>query len=123
MNELTLTKIRLRNGVWEGRLTGATAGKRPEITVTHDDEPVETVELAEIDGGDWDLRITIPMLAIADGIHTFLIADRETSRKLGDFALVAGEAASDTLNAEVSLLRAELDLLKRAFRRHCIETQ
>jgi hypothetical protein len=26
------------------------------------------------------------------------------------------------LRAEVDLLRAELDMLKRAFRRHCVET-
>jgi hypothetical protein len=28
----------------------------------------------------------------------------------------------EDIRAEVSLLRAELDLLKRAFRRHCAET-
>jgi hypothetical protein len=28
----------------------------------------------------------------------------------------------DDLRAEVDLLRAELDMLKRAFRRHCLET-
>ena len=35
---------------------------------------------------------------------------------------IAGEAVSDDLRAEVELLRAELDMLKRAFRRHCLET-
>ncbi|MCL6284844.1 hypothetical protein M3P21_15025 [Ruegeria sp. 2012CJ41-6] len=122
MSELTLTKFRLRNGVWEGRLTGATTEHPPEIGVTHQDEPVETVELTEADGEGWDLRITIPRQAIADGVQSFVIFDRTTGVKLGDFALIAGEAASDTLHAEVDLLRAELDMLKRAFRRHCIET-
>ena len=41
---------------------------------------------------------------------------------LGSFTLIAGEALGDDLRAEVSLLRAELDMLKRAFRRHCLET-
>ncbi|MFA3919213.1 hypothetical protein [Ruegeria hyattellae] len=122
MSDLTLTKIRLRNGVWEGRLTGAAAEQRPEIGVTHQDEPVEAVELTEANGEGWDLRITIPPHAIADGVQTFVIFDRATAGKLGDFVLIAGEAASDTLHAEVELLRAELDMLKRAFRRHCIET-
>jgi hypothetical protein len=35
---------------------------------------------------------------------------------------MAGEVLSDDFRSEVSLLRAELDLLKRAFRRHCLET-
>lgn len=122
MSELTLTKIRLRNGIWEGRVTGAPAGQRPEISVRHHDEPVETVELTEDESGDWDLKITIPALAIADGVQSFVIFDPATGAKLGDFALIAGEAASEHLRAEVDLLRAELDMLKRAFRRHCIET-
>ena len=41
---------------------------------------------------------------------------------LGDFTLMAGDAVADDLRAEVELLRAELDMLKRAFRRHCLET-
>ena len=124
MGNLTLTKIRLRNGAWEGQITGMpTTGKRPDIRVTYLDQPVEDVELTE--GGDstyWDLKIPVPTHAVADGVQTFLIFDQETDTKLGDFTLLAGEAVSDDLRAEVELLRAELDMLKRAFRRHCLET-
>ena len=124
MSELTLTKIRLRNGMWEGRITGApTTGKRPDIRVTYLDQILEEVEL--IEGGDssyWDIKIAIPQHAVADGVQTFLIIDHATDTKLGDFSLIAGEAVSDDLRAEVELLRAELDMLKRAFRRHCLET-
>ena len=42
--------------------------------------------------------------------------------KLGHFSIIAGEALGEDLHAEVELLRAELDMLKRAFRRHCLET-
>lgn len=124
MSELTLTKIRLHNGVWEGRITGApTTGNRPEIGVMHQDRPLDSFELSE--GGDrsyWDLKVRVPSQAISDGVQTFLIFDRESETKLGDFALIAGEIAPDDLRAEVELLRAELDMLKRAFRRHCLET-
>lgn len=124
MTDLTLTKTRMRNGRWEGRITGAGPGaQRPDIRVTHQDAPVEGVELEQGDEpGAWDISIPVPDHAIADGVQTFLIIDAATETKLGDFALIAGEAVADDLRAEVELLRAELDMLKRAFRRHCLET-
>lgn len=124
MSDLTLTKIRLRTGVWEGRITGAAdTGTRPDIRVTHLDHPVEAVKVTE--GGEaglWNITIPVPTEAVADGVQTFLIIDASDDTKLGDFTLIAGEAVADDLRAEVELLRAELDMLKRAFRRHCLET-
>ena len=123
MSDPILTKIRLRNRRWEGRLTGAAEGARPDIHVSYLDRPVEGVALSEgPEPGSWDLSVTIPDEAVADGVHCFLIVDAASGAKLGDFALMAGEAISDDLRAEVELLRAELDMLKRAFRRHCLET-
>ncbi|MCA0872610.1 hypothetical protein LCL97_17385 [Seohaeicola saemankumensis] len=124
MSDLILTKIRMRNGVWEGRITGAgTTGVRPDVKVTLMDQPVEGVTLEESsEAGIWDLAIEVPSHAIADGVQTFLIFDAANDIKLGDFTLIAGEALADDLRAEVELLRAELDMLKRAFRRHCLET-
>ena len=124
MSELTLTKIRFRNGKWEGRLDGTPdTGVKPGIRVTCLDRPVDSVELTEGDTGKiWNLTVTIPTEAIADGVQTFLIFDSETDEKLGAFTLIGGDPAADDLLSEVSLLRAELDMLKRAFRRHCLET-
>lgn len=127
MSELQLTKLNLRNGVWEGLISGAgDAGARPDIRVTHMDQPVSGVELGELaeqgEAGQWMLRVPVPRHAIADGVQTFLIFDGATDTKLADFTLIAGEPADENLRAEVELLRAELDMLKRAFRRHCLET-
>lgn len=124
MSELTLTKIRLGNSVWEGQVSGAgDSGKRPDIRVTHLDRPVDEIALQEGDrAGVWNLSIPVPARAIADGVQTFLIFDGADDTPLGDFTLLAGEAMADDLRAEVELLRAELDMLKRAFRRHCLET-
>jgi len=124
MSDLTLTKIHLRNGRWEGRLACTNeTGARPDIRVTYLDQPVETVDLQEGDGaGVWNLSISLPMHAVTDGVQTFVISDGADDTKLGDFTLIAGEATADDLRAEVELLRAELDMLKRAFRRHCLET-
>ncbi|SDE05279.1 hypothetical protein [Ruegeria marina] len=124
MTDLSLTKIRFRNSVWEGRIAGApTTGKRPDIKVSHLDQPVPGVELKEgTDSTFWTLTIPIPDEAIADGVQTFLIWDAAADVKLGSFTIIAGESVPDDLRAEVELLRAELDMLKRAFRRHCLET-
>ncbi|MFZ5749697.1 MAG: hypothetical protein ACOY5U_01375 [Pseudomonadota bacterium] len=42
---------------------------------------------------------------------------------LASFVVIGGAPVEADLRAEVELLRAELDLLKRAFRRHCAETE
>ena len=124
MTDVTLTKTRLFEGVWEGVLThrGDVAFK-PEIEVTHLQTPVGGVEVIEKpDDAVWVVRVPIPAEVIADGVQTFLIKDKRSGETLNSFALLSGEALSDDIRAEVALLREELDLLKRAFRRHCLET-
>ena len=70
----------------------------------------------------WSVRVPIPIELIGDGAQTFLIFDRDTGKTLDSFTIITGEPLSDDLQAEVDLLRAELDMLKKAFRRHCVET-
>ncbi|KIC18591.1 MULTISPECIES: hypothetical protein [unclassified Leisingera] len=124
MSDLTLTKIRFRNGIWEGKIGNApVSGAKPDITVMFQDQPVENVILTEGTAErDWLVAVPVPPEAVADGVQTFVIFDAADSTRLGDFTLIAGEAVADDLRAEVELLRAELDMLKRAFRRHCLET-
>lgn len=124
MTQLTLTKTRLFQGVWEGVLTAQSGSRsQPAIRVTHLERPISGVEVTENrDAGHWVVRVPIPADLIADGLQTFLIADDSTGETLESFAILAGEALGDDIRAEMDLLRAELDLLKRAFRRHCLET-
>jgi len=124
MSNLTLTKIHIRNSTWVGRVhSDDDSGTRPDVRVTYLDQPVDSVDLQEGDGvGIWDLSIPVPSHAVTDGVQTFLIIDGASDTKLGDFTLIAGEGMADDMRAEVELLRAELDMLKRAFRRHCLET-
>ncbi|MCE8007396.1 hypothetical protein [Aestuariivita sp.] len=123
MSQCDLTKTRLANGVWEGVLTrndGAT--DTPEIEVRHLDQIVPGVELApQDDGRTWSLTIPVPAYAISDGIHTFTVIDTASETMLDHFTLIAGEVLADDMRGEMALLRAELDMLKRAFRRHCLE--
>ena len=124
MTELTLTKTRLFEGVWEGILRNSgESNTLPKIKVTHLEQPLEGVEVHENqDQAHWVLRIPIPAKMIADGVHTFLIQDAATGETLDSISIIAGEALGDDIRAETDLLRAELDMLKRAFRCHCLET-
>jgi hypothetical protein len=120
MSTLTLTATKMRRGVWEGVITQTGKGV-PQIAVTHLDTPVPDFDLVE-SGDTWVLRVPVPAEAIADGVQTFLINDLSDGTRLGYFTLIAGEALGDDMRVEMELLRAELDMLKRAFRRHCVET-
>ena len=54
---------------------------------------------------------------------TPVVVETKTSGVLlGHVTLIADEALGDDIRAEMDLLRAELDMLKRAFRRHSRET-
>lgn len=124
MPALTLSKTRFRNGLWEGRIEGTpTYGGRPMVEVRLCDDVLDNVTLTEGDrSGVWNLSIPIPTRAIGEGVHTFVVFDKMEDVTLGSFTLIGGAPANDDLRAEVELLRAELDMLKRAFRRHCRET-
>lgn len=119
MSTLTVTKTRLSGGLWEGLVSGASAP--PEIEVLHEARPVEGVRLEQSaeDGALWRLSVPVPAAAIADGVQTFVIRDGASGETLESFCILAGEALDHDIRAEIALLREELDLLKRAFRRHC----
>ena len=123
MSTLTLTPTKMRHAVWQGLLHQSGSGV-PQIRVTHLNTDVSDIKVTENAAeGHWLLQVPIPAEAIADGVQVFVISDAVDGDKLGSFTLIAGEALGDDIRAEVELLRAELDMLKRAFRRHCLETQ
>ncbi len=125
MSNLTLTATRLFEGVWEGVLIAPDADRnfQPEIQVTHLGKQVEGVSITEDSTkGYWAVRVPVPVETLMDGVQTFLITDQRSGETLTSFAVIAGEALSDDIRIEIDLLRAELDMLKKAFRRHCVET-
>ncbi|MEL6838499.1 MAG: hypothetical protein AAFP85_04365 [Pseudomonadota bacterium] len=118
MTQMTLTKTRLVNGVWEGELTGAGA-VAPTLQVSHLGEPVEGLRVEHDAARDaWRVTVPVPAQLISDGVQTFVISDAQ-GRALGSFALLAGEALAEDIRAEMNLLRAELEMLKKSFRQHC----
>lgn len=124
MSSLQLSKTKMREGVWQGIITGMDEEDPPRIKVTHENATIEDIVLTHNQSADhWTLSVPIPPQAIADGVQTLIIQDADANTKLGHITLIAGEALADDLRAEIDLLRAELDMLKSAFRRHCVETQ
>ena len=69
------------------------------ITNAHPGQPQLSVTHLNKEEDLWLLQVPIPEEAIADG-----------------------EALGDDMRVEIELPRAEIDMLKRAFRRHCVET-
>jgi len=55
-------------------------------------------------------------------VQTVVLRDPATGARLAHFTIITGMPLEADIRAEVDLLRAELDMLKRAFRRHCLET-
>ncbi|MCU0817409.1 MAG: hypothetical protein MUF74_13480 [Cypionkella sp.] len=122
MIEKRLTKTRIRAGVWEGVLTGAE--NKPALEVLLLERLVQGVTVDPVTDrpGDWLVRVPVPPEALNEGVQTFLIREAGQSETLAHFTIITGVAMEDDMRAEVDLLRQELDMLKRAFRRHCLET-
>ena len=122
MTEFSLTKTRIRAGIWEGVVSGSAA--EPTLQVLHLEKPVAGVKVTAVPErpGNWLVQVPIPPELLSEGVQTFLICDAASGEKLQHFTIITGVAMEDDLRAEVDLLRAELDMLKRAFRRHCLET-
>lgn len=119
MASMVLTKTRLAHGVWEGLLSGRFEAP-PSLRVRHHDQLIAEAETEAADGG-WFVRFRLPADRLSDGVQTFVIEDAATGDALAHETIVAGDATGHDLEGEVMLLRAELDMLKRAFRRHCAE--
>lgn len=116
---LKIEQGRIAGGVWEGILTGG--GASPVIEALHEGRVVEGVEVRPLPGkaGCFAVQVPIPAWALNDGVQSFLV--QSGGIVLARFTLVAGQPPDQDIRAELGLLRAELDLLKRAFQRHVRE--
>ena len=114
-----ITASRLRAGQWQGELH-RTSAEAPAFDLYLGTERIGPVEVARGPQRDtWHLSVAVPAGLLSDGVQTFLIRDAEDGETLAHFTVVAGEAADADMRAELDLMRAELDMLKKAFRRYC----
>ena len=122
---LEITQIKFSQGVWQGLISGAAprTDHLPKFDVKLHEEPVDNVQVIRTqDTDELHLQITIPPSAVGSGVHSFVITEHQSLDVLARFTLIGGDLAEQDLRAEIDLLKAELELLKRAFRRHCVET-
>jgi len=120
-----LSKKKIIGGTYEGVLQASAKGQHtPALEMIHQGNVVGNVavELANSDGDLWQVRADIPMELLVDGVQTFLFVFAGKADILDRFSMITGDPVEDDIRGEIDLLRAELDMLKRAFRRHCIET-
>ncbi|WP_425040385.1 hypothetical protein [Primorskyibacter sp. S187A] len=121
MSALDWTTTRLIDGVWEGVIAGMS--QPPTLEAQHLGKPLsDAVDVQPHGEGAWVVRVTLPSDVLSDGAHTVLLQNVEGGETLDAIHVIAGAPLDHELRAEVQLLREELDMLKRAFRRHCIET-
>ena len=115
----------LRGGVWRGQLRRAQAPGR--ILLVHMGEVVCEAAVRPVSDGLWQVSAQLPVDRLTDGAATFALHEassaegdalRPATTSLATLPLIAGQALHRDLRAELTLLRAELDLLKREFRRH-----
>lgn len=109
---------RISGGVWEAQVTAAEA---PVITAVHGGRDVDGVTVAAVPGaeGRYAVRVPIPAWVLNEGVQTILV--QSGGATVATVALVAGEPLDGDIRADLDFLRAELDLLKRAFQRHVRE--
>jgi hypothetical protein len=117
---MKLEQGRIAGGVWEAVLTGAATA--PVIEALHAGRVIDGVEVRPDAGkaGRFVVRVPIPAWALNEGVQSFLV--RSEGATLAQFTLIAGSPLDEDIRADLSLLRAELDLLKRAFQRHVRES-
>ncbi len=120
-----LTKKQIIGGRYEGILRASSKGRpTPDLELIHLGGVVGSVNVEPFggDGDEWVVNADIPSELLVDGVQTFLFVFAGQTEILDHFSMITGEPLEDDLRGEIDLLRAELDMLKRAFRRHCIET-
>ena len=125
MGSLRLIENAVRAGVWHGVISADAAGQAtPVIEVSHLGKVLPGISIGAVDGaaGRWVVSQPIPAEVLCDGVLTFLVREAGREAALGHFTILTGAAIAEDMVAEIDLLRAELDLLKRAFRRHCLES-
>lgn len=107
-------------GVWQGDLVGAGADA-PDLRVTHLGTALDQVTYDKDTTRDvWRVKVTVPPALISDGVQTFVISTSDGAT-LDSFSIICGAPLADDLRAEIALLRSELELLQKAFRKHCSE--
>lgn len=106
-------------GCWTGTLQ---ADRQPAaLWLVHRGAGVAQARLRAAGPKSWAVAVDLPGSVIDGGAHGLLLVAGDPGKPgahvLARLTLIAGSVAGEELLAEVAQLRAELDLVKREFRR------
>jgi len=121
MTDETLVQVRLQDGRYEGILT---APKAAELEVVHGGKVVAMAEVSADDArpGSFRVKAALPATVLCDGVQVIAIRSQASGEILDRITLMSGAMLDEDIRADLAMLRDELEMLKRAFRRHCAET-
>jgi hypothetical protein len=117
MGGWTLERLRLAAGRWEGRLTGPEGAAPPRLIVTWAEAVIAEPEIKAVGAGRWTVSFALPPEVMTDGTQVVAIGPPGGDPLCRD-RLAFGDALADDLGAEIAALRIEVEVLKRAVRRH-----
>ncbi|WP_375260709.1 hypothetical protein [Palleronia sp.] len=115
MEDWIVTASALERGVWTLRLEGGATP--PKIEVSHAHRAIPGVKIGTDDGAV-TVTAELPREVLSDGLQSVHAVDKSSGITLASLHVAAGRIVARDMTAELSLLRAELELLKKAFRRH-----
>ncbi len=125
MSETVFEAGRVQGGCWIGHVrSDDPAFGKAEIALVLAGEEVAPVRVAPAEEpGLWRLEAEIPAGLIEEGVQTFTIERAGDVAPLASFSILAGVPLAADIRAELDLLRAELELVKRVLRRHLRESR
>lgn len=116
--------LELKGGIWHGVLQSDTEPGR--IILVHYGERIAQARVTPNGENSWRVAVAIPSERLSDGLQSFLLlqddgkdldAPQPGALHLASMSLSAGEALDYDLLQELTLLRNEVDLLKKELRR------
>lgn len=116
----TLVRLRLASGTWEGRLDGPAGAEPPTLAATCRGEEIGEPRLSPDGDRRWHVTLILPPALMSDGIQTLAIGPRGGDPLCLE-TLAFGDALDADLRADLEALRTEVEVLKRALRRHLAE--
>lgn len=103
----------LQAGLWTGILHAPAAPAR--LTLTHQGRDLAEASVTPAGPGRFAVAAPVPASVLGDGVTTLsLMAGADV---LAHLHIAAGQPVEADLRADIALIRAELDLLKRELRR------
>ncbi|MRX50629.1 hypothetical protein GI374_09250 [Paracoccus sp. S-4012] len=108
-------ELGLRGGVWQGVWHAPEAPGA--VGLIHAGERVGAAEVEPLDAGRWRITARLPADLLTLGTSCLmLMAGEPGTRLIAALPLHVGAGEEPDLRAEMELMRAELDFLKREFR-------